>query len=182
MVKKEDILLATRGGLDVYRLLWEDAARIIDRGEYNKPFKIRLSERSPSAHLRLKGDTWIATDFGGDQQGRNCFDWVQKEMHLSGFKEACAWIVTELNLDIDDIKPEKNKPLRIEKVPSTAPEKSVLFEVREGGKFTKRELEVFGDLVTQEVMDELHWLPLTWVGTVKDGMMTKVYGCDDYPI
>ena len=182
MVKKEDILLATRGGLDVYRLLWEDAARIIDRGEYNKPFKIRLSERSPSAHLRLKGDTWIATDFGGDQQGRNCFDWVQKEMHLSGFKEACAWIVTELNLDIDDIKPEKNKPLRIEKVPSTAPEKSVLFEVREGGKFTKRELEVFGDLVTQEVMDDLHWLPLTWVGTVKDGMMTKVYGCDDYPI
>ncbi|MBQ6203628.1 MAG: hypothetical protein IJK46_05985 [Prevotella sp.] len=182
MIDKQKIYDATNGGLDVFAYLWDDARRIISKGETTKAFKIRMDERTGSAHLKLKGDHWVATDFGDDGQARNCFDWVIKEHHLSGFKEAVAWIVTNLNLTIDDITPERNKPLRIEKEETAAPEGSVQFEVREGHQFTKRELEVFGDLVTQEVMDSLHWLPVTWVGTVKNGQITKIYSSDDYPV
>ena len=182
MIDKQKIYEATNGGLDVFAYLWDDARRIINNGDTTKAFKIRPDERTGSAHLKLKGDHWVATDFGDDGQARNCFDWVIKEHHLGGFKEAVAWIVTNLNLAVDDITPERNKPLRIEKDHTTAPEGSVQFEVREGHQFTKRELEVFGDLVTQQVMDDLHWLPVVWVGTVKNGQITKIYSSDDYPI
>ena len=182
MIDKQKIYDATHGGLDVFAYLWPDARRIINNGETTKAFKIRMDERTGSAHLKQKGDHWVATDFGGDAIARNCFDWVIKEHNLSGFKEAVAWIVTNLNLTIDEITPERNKPLKIEKDHTTAPEGSVQFEVREGHQFTKRELEVFGDLVTQQVMDDLHWLPVVWVGTVKNGQITKIYSSDDYPI
>ena len=182
MIDKQKIYNATSGGLDVFAYLWPDARRVIAKGDTSKAFKIRPDERTGSAHLKQKGDHWVATDFGDDGQARNCFDWVIREHHLSGFKEAVAWIVTNLNLSIDDITPERNKPLKIEREQTTAPEGSVQFEVRDGHQFTKRELEVFGDLVTQQVMDELHWLPVTWVGKVKDGMITKNYSSDDYPI
>lgn len=182
MIDKQKIYNATSGGLDVFAYLWPDARRVIAKGDTSKTFKIRPDERTGSAHLKQKGDHWVATDFGDDGQARNCFDWVIREHHLSGFKEAVAWIVTNLNLTIDEITPERNKPLKIEKEQTTAPEGSVQFEVREGHQFTKRELEVFGDLVTQQVMDDLHWLPVVWVGTVRNGQITKVYSSDDYPI
>ena len=144
MIKKETIYQATNG-------------------EYHKSFKIRPDERTGSAHLKQVGQGteqhWVATDFGDDGLPKNCFDWVIKERNLQGFKEAVAWIVTELNLDVDDIKPERNKPLKIEKVPTEAPEGTVLYELRDNDTFTKRELEVFGELVTQEVMESLNWHP-----------------------
>lgn len=186
MINKETIYKATNGGLDVFRLLWDDAKRLIDNGDYNKNFKIRPDERTGSAHLKHIGQGaeqhWVATDFGDDGIPRNCFDWVIKERNLQGFKEAVAWIVTELNLDVDDIKPERNKPLKIEKVPTETPEGTVLYELRKDDTFTKREIEVFGELVTQEVMESLNWHPVAWCGVAKGGMVTKVYSCDDYPI
>lgn len=185
MISKEQIYNRTNGGLDVFRLLWDDAARIIDAGDFSKSFK-RRDERTGSCHLKKKqgkdGAYWVATDFGDDQTPRNCFDWVIREMHLQGFKEAVAWIVTRLNLDIDDIKPEVNKPEKIEVVPTDAPDKSVLLELRDGDQFTKHELEVFGDLVTQDVMEQLNWHPVVWVGTVKEGKCRRVYAGENYPI
>ncbi len=186
MISKEEIYQATNGGLDVFKRLWDDCANIIEEGKLTKAFKIRPGERTPSARLKEvnSGDArhYVATDFGDDGVPHNCFDWVIKERHLQGFKEAVAWIVTELNLDIDDIKPERNKPLKLVKEEATAPEGTVLFELRESGQFTKKELETFGELVTQEVMEKLNWHPVTWCGVVKEGMITKSYSCDDYPI
>ncbi len=185
MISKEQIYQRTRGGLDVFRLLWEDAATVIDRGDLSKPFK-RRQEKTGSCHLKQKhgkdGSYWLATDFGDDQQPRNCFDWVIQERHLQGFKEAVAWIVTNLNLDIDDITPERNKPEKVEYVDTDAPDKTVLLELRESDQFTRHELEVFGDLVKQETMEQLHWHPVVWVGTVKNGKCRRVYSGDDYPI
>ena len=182
MIDKQKIYDATDGGLDVFAHLWADARRVINSGDRSKAFKIRDEERTPSAHLKQKDGYWVATDFGDDGQPRNCFDWVIKEHHLSGFKEAVAWIVTNLNLTIDEITPERNRPLKIEREQTDAPEGSVLFEVRGDHQFTQHELEVFGDLVTQEVMDSLHWHPVKWVGTVKGGYVTKVYSSESYPI
>ncbi|MCR4835393.1 MAG: hypothetical protein K5899_03290, partial [Bacteroidaceae bacterium] len=88
MIDKQKIYDATHGGLDVFAYLWDDAKRIINKGETTKAFKIRTDERTGSAHLKQKGDHWVATDFGGDAIARNCFDWVIKEHNLSGFKEA----------------------------------------------------------------------------------------------
>ena len=186
MIKKEEIYFHTRGGLDVFRLLWDDAARVIDNGDLTKPFKRRQDERTASCHFKRKsgkdGEYWLATDFGDDQQPRNCFDWVIREFHLQGFKEACAWIVTNLNLDIYDIKPETNKPERIEVVETDAPNHTVLFELREDDVFTDAELETFGPLVTNEVMSDLNWHPVLWCGVAKDGKVRRSYSCDSYPI
>ena len=90
MIKKETIYQATNGGLDVFRILWSDAKRIIDNGEYHKSFKIRPDERTGSAHLKQVGQGteqhWVATDFGDDGLPKNCFDWVIKERNLQGFR------------------------------------------------------------------------------------------------
>lgn len=185
MISKEDIYKRTNGGLDVYRLLWDDAVRVIDGGDLTKPFK-RRNERTGSCHLKRKvgkdGEYWLATDFGDDQQARNCFDWVIQERRLQGFKEAVAWIVTNLNLDIGDIRPERNRPERLEKVKTDAPDHTVLFELYEDQTFTQAELETFGHLVTQKVMEELGWHRVKWCGVARDGQVTRSYSCDDYPI
>ena len=81
MIKKEEIYRKTNGGLDVFKELWEDARRVIDSGSLSKPFK-RRNEKHGSCYLKQKrgrdGDYWVATDFGDDQQGHNCFDWVSE--------------------------------------------------------------------------------------------------------
>ncbi len=185
MIKKEEIYRKTNGGLDVFKELWEDARRVIDSGSLSKPFK-RRNEKHGSCYLKQKrgrdGDYWVATDFGDDQQGHNCFDWVIREHNLQGFKEAVAWIVTNLNLSVDDIREDLNKPEKVEYEATDLPNGRVVFELREDDTFTKHELETFGDLVTQEVMTALNWHPVRWVATVKDGKMRKEWAGENYPI
>ena len=54
MIKKEDISLATRKGLDIIGHLYPDALRIIQSGKMGDAFKVRPQERTPSAHMKEK--------------------------------------------------------------------------------------------------------------------------------
>ena len=86
MVTKEQIYDATNHGLDIIEYLYPDVRRITTGEDKNlsKPFKMRASEKTPSAHLKLhkgdKTDYYIVTDFGDDQHPRNP---IRSEEHTS---------------------------------------------------------------------------------------------------
>ena len=183
MVTKEQIYEATDNGLEIICNLYPDARRIAYGEDKNlsKPFKVRPNEKTPSAHLKLKDKCYIVTDFGDDQHPRNPIDLVMKEKNL-GFKEALVWIVSELNLTIDSINPDINKP-RFDKLLPADPEMKEgqwYYELNE--EMTDEELKVLGPLVTQDNVDDLHWHSVKWVGMCKDRKITKKYSTPTYPI
>ena len=97
-----DILKKTNDGLDVYRLLWPDAARVIDAGDLSKPFK-RRAELVGSCFFNLSNfglvDSYFVMDFGAvDYPGYDCFEWVRREKGLPSRYQACIWIETTLKL------------------------------------------------------------------------------------
>ena len=72
MIKVEDILNATHGGLDIILDCYPQAKDCVNT---KKHFAIR-NERTPSANLRefdskSYGRIWQVTDFGGDGKGEN---------------------------------------------------------------------------------------------------------------
>lgn len=181
MVKKEEVYKATNNGLDIITFLYPDARRLVESGKLNEAFKLRPNERTPSAHMKLKDDHWIVTDFGDDQQPRNPIDLVMKEKGFE-FKEAIAWIVSELNLTVDTIQPDVNRPMYEKRVQAEPdwPEGSWQYELNE--TFTEKELEVMGPLVDVNHVSSLHWHSVKWVGKVKDRLITKKYSTPTYPI
>ncbi len=69
-IKPEEILEATRGGLDIILDLYPGAHSCVDFP--SRKFKLRSTEKSASASLKLLEDgNWVVTDFGGDQKPRN---------------------------------------------------------------------------------------------------------------
>ena len=187
MVTKEQIYDATNHGLDIIEYLYPDVRRITQGDEKNlsKPFKMRAGEKTPSAHLKLykgaKTDYYIVTDFGDDQHPRNPIDLVMHEKAL-GFKEALVWIVSELNLQIDNINADINKPRFDKKQPADPDmiEGQWYYELNE--RFTEEELKVMGPMVTQDDVNALHWHSVKWVGQCKDRMITKKWSTPTYPI
>ena len=99
MINKEDIYRASNKGLDIIKALYPDARRIIDAGKLKEAFKMRLAEKTASAHLKEKETCWIVTDFGDDQRPRNPIDLWMKEKNLS-FYEAIVDINTQLQLGV----------------------------------------------------------------------------------
>lgn len=186
MVTKEQIYDKTGHGLDIIEYLYPDIKRIRygDNANLAKPFKVR-NEKTPSAHLKLcKGkdvEYYVVTDFGDDQHARNPIDLVMKEKAL-GFKEALVWIVSELNLQIDNISSDINKP-RFEKLLPASPEmKEGEWYYELNDSFTEEELKVMGPMVTQDHIDGLHWFSVKWVGQCKDRKITKKWSTPTYPI
>ena len=91
MIRPEDILNATHGGLDIILHCYPQAAECVNT---KKHFAIR-DERTPSACLRefnsqRYGKIWQVTDFGGDGKGENGISVYMnyKSMRQSQFNEA----------------------------------------------------------------------------------------------
>lgn len=181
MINKEDIYRASNKGLDIIKALYPDARRIIDAGKLKEAFKMRLAEKTASAHLKEKETCWIVTDFGDDQRPRNPIDLWMKEKNLS-FYEAIVDINTQLQLGVGDIKADLNKPYFEKGLEAAADMKEGEWYYELNEKFTEQELAVMGPLVKQEHVDELHWYSVKWVGKVKDRHITKKYSTETYPI
>ena len=91
MIKAEDILNATHGGLDIILDCYPQARDCVNA---KKHFAIR-DERTPSASLRQYdsksyGRIWQVTDFGGEGKGENGISVYMnyKGMRQSQFNEA----------------------------------------------------------------------------------------------
>lgn len=186
MVTKEQVLSATHQGLDIICHLYKGADDIVHGENRNlkKGFSIRSNDKTPSCHLKEPSnstDPWLVTDFGGDGHAYNPIDCVMREQNL-GFKEALVWIVSELNLTIDSISSDINKP-KFEKGCAALPEMKDgewYYELNE--KFTDQELRTMGPQVTQDDVDALHWHSVLWVGKCENRTITKKFSTPTYPI
>lgn len=184
MIKIEDILKATNGGLDIILDIYPQAKPCVT-GE-KRHFSIR-NERTPSAALRqydskTYGRIWQVTDFGGEGRGENAVSIYMRENRIdrSRFNEAILKLAAKYNIS-DSLDHNVNKPdirqreATQEEVPGSRP-----FELNE--KFTDYELKVLGPKVTQADVDALHWFSVKWIGNVKERTNTVKYSNDHYPI
>lgn len=177
MIRKEDVLKATDGGLAVILDYYPQAAEVV--GTKNK-FRLRREERTPSATIRQKQDgTWVVTDFGDDGHEMNAIDVVMKERHLQ-FREAVLLIAAQHGVT-DELKREVNRP-RTEEREAAPDEKegSEFYELNE--KMTEDELRLLGPLVKQEHVDALHWHSVKWWARVKDRRVKVKYSTPTFPI
>lgn len=181
MIRVEDILAATHGGLDVILSYYPQAAESIDT---KKPFRMR-NERTPSAYIKQFGETWKVTDFGDDAHALNAVDICMKEEGRN-FREAVCILADRFNVS-NTLSASINKA-EIRKRPATAEEKEGLFVYEERDKFTEKELEICGPNVKQQHLDALNYVSLiSYSATRKDKetgqlMTTTVTATETYPI
>ena len=178
MIKKEDVLARTDGGLRIILDYYPQAQAVV--GTKNK-FRMRRDERTPSATLRQKPESglWVVTDFGDDGHELNAIDVAMKEEHLS-FREAVLKLAARYGVT-DELRREVNKP-RYEERDARADEKegAQFYELNEG--MTADELRLLGPLVKQEHVDALHWHSVKWWARVKERRVKYKYSTPTYPI
>lgn len=184
MIKIEDILNATNGGLDIILSLYPQAKACVDGSK--KHFSIR-NERTPSAALRqydskAYGRIWQVTDFGNDGRGENAINLYMREnrMDRSRLNEAILQLAARYGVT-DSLNHVINKPdirqrdAKPDEQPGVRP-----FELNE--KFSEYELKIMGPRVKQADVDALHWYSVKWIGNVKDRTVTVKYSNEHYPI
>ncbi|MCK6611577.1 MAG: hypothetical protein L6Q78_11115 [Bacteroidia bacterium] len=106
-VEQEEIFRATNGGLDVILSYYPQASNCQDG---RKKFKLRESEKTPSATLkRMPDGNWVVTDFGGDAKPRNAIAVVMDEENCD-FKTAINLIADRFNIASTERQIELLKP------------------------------------------------------------------------
>ena len=160
---KQVILDKTRGGLDILLRLYPDAANVVD-GRARK-FKMRPEERTASATIRQKDGIWWVCDFGGEGREKNAFDAYMQEEHLAHFSEALHRLAAEYDVDIR-LSPDINKAeVTFEDVnESEAKEGDFAYKAKD--KPSDADLKVWGPFVTQETLEQYHYLSLAYYSTV----------------
>lgn len=184
MIKVEDILNATNGGLDIILDLYPQAKDCV--GVKNKHFAIR-DERTPSACLRQYdspkyGKIWQVTDFGGEGRGENAVGCYMHEhgYERSRFNQAILELAAKYGIK-DELNHSVNRPeIRQRDANTDEKDGTRSFELNE--KFTDFELKVLGPKVTQETVDALHWHSVKWITNVKNRKVTVKYSNEHYPI
>ena len=181
---KQLILDATNGGLSILIDLYPSAREVVNGNQ--KKFKMRESERTPSATIRKVKDEWKVCDFGGEGREINCFDAYMSEHCLTSFSQ-CLWELADKYQVDYKLNEKRNKPKTLE-FKDAAPE-------AKDGDFTyiekepsKSDLEVFGPFVTKEILKNYNYLVLesysrTFVSskTTRLTTMTET-SSEDYPI
>lgn len=101
MIKAEDILNATHGGLDIILDCYPQAKDCVNA---KKHFSIR-DERTPSASIRQYdsqkyGRIWQVTDFGGEGRGENAISIYMnyKGMRQNQFNEALLQLAAKFGV------------------------------------------------------------------------------------
>lgn len=183
MVKIEDILAATNGGLDIILDCYPQARGCVNN---KKHFAIR-NERTPSASIRQfdskkYGRIWQVTDFGGDGRGENA---ISVYMNAHGMRqdqlhEAILQLAAKYGVK-DELNRTVNKP-DIRQRPARQDEADGSRSFILNDTFTKEELAILGPKVTQEDVDALHWHSVKMITNVKNRTVTEKYSNPHYPI
>lgn len=156
MNTKDAILSSTNYGLDIILHYYPQAANCLSGR--NKHFKIRDDEKTASSSIKLVGDCYIITDFGGDGKGKNCFTIVQEAERLATFGDALSFIVKTwqiAGLENSHISHEPKKDYRDALVDEI--EGSRLFETKE--EMSNSELrQLFAEKIYVKYKDNLKHL------------------------
>lgn len=183
MIKAEDILNATHGGLDIILDCYPQAKDCVNA---KKHFSIR-DERTPSASIRQydsqkHGRIWQVTDFGGEGRGENAISIYMnyKGMRQNQFNEALLQLAAKFGVT-DELNHSVNKPdIRKRAARQDEPDGTRSFELNDA--FTEDELRILGPRVTQEDADALHWHSVKWITTVKNREVLVKSSNSHYPI
>lgn len=176
-VDQQDILNASRGGLDIILTYYPQAGACLESNR--KEFKIRENERTPSARIKqLDGGNWIVTDFGDDSTPRNGIQVCMKEDEIS-FREAIVKLAGRYG--VGGINPEVNKP-GFEKRPAAEEEKEgeTYFDIKK--EMTEKELAELGPLVTKEVCAKYNVYSLNSFTYIKNREAQVTTSNENYPI
>lgn len=164
------VYAASDSGLDIIKSVCPQAA---DAG--NKNFKLRLEERTESAHLYppdSRCSYWRVVDYGGGE-GEQRFSPIDLYMRERGYhpKSDFSLALHELMEQYgvaEALSSRVNKP-EIERRPATPDEvgQPPHVALREG--FTAEELAVWGPRVKAEHLEALGWQAVASVARTKDG-------------
>lgn len=183
MIKAEDILNATHGGLDIILDCYPQAKDCVNA---KKHFSIR-DERTPSASIRQYdsqkyGRIWQVTDFGGEGRGENAISIYMnyKGMRQNQFNEALLQLAAKFGVT-DELNHSVNKPdIRKRAARQDESDGTRSFELNDA--FTEDELRILGPRVTQGDADALHWHSVKWITTVKNREVLVKSSNSHYPI
>ena len=178
MISIEDIYAKTNNGLDIIFFFYPQA-RECHSGR-QKHFRIRESDKTPSATLKEFKGVWKVTDFGDEGRAMSAFDICMQEMNLS-FTESIYYLAREFNVDGKNITPEINKAeIRTRAATEDEPEGHFVFELNE--RFTDGELAILGPRVKEETCKSLGWLPVKQYSITRNGKTTTISSTENYPV
>lgn len=179
MIKIEDLLQRTNGGLDILLSYYPQAKDCLNS---NKAFRMR-NERTPSGHIKQFGNIWKVTDFGDDGHALNAVDVCMKEENRT-FKEALCILADRFGVE-NTLNPNVNRA-QIIKRPANETEKEGDFVFEKRDFFTQSELEIWGPKVKPEHLEALSYYPLLSYSKTKmeDGRLvtTTIASTENYPI
>lgn len=183
MISIEKLYKETNSGLDIILYYYPQAEKSVE--ETKKKFKIRSSEKTPSAVLiepDQKHPYYRVCDFGDGGHAISPIDICMKEENIAQhrFNEAVLRVAARFNVT-DELDRSINKP-RTEVRKATDSEKEGTRPFRLLKKIPVEHLKIFGPNVTHEHTDFLHWHEAEYIGYVKDGKVTLRYSTENYPI
>lgn len=182
MIEANDILNATNGGLDIILSYYPQARECVSNPR--KFFKMRDTEKTPSATLKQFGNQWKVTDFGDDAQARSAFDIVMTEENIK-FYEAVCLLADRYGLS-HSLSKEVNKA-EIRQREATPEEPEGHFNIEFKKQWSEAELKIFGHRVKQEHVDKLSYRSVAWYSITKKNEAGKLIttitsSTDNYPI
>lgn len=169
---------ATNDGLNIIYYFYPQAREI--EGKENGKFKMRETEKTPSASIKLFGNVWKVTDFGGDGVAMSPIDICMHEKNIS-FTEALYFLAAEFGVEGEGFSPEVNKP-KWEKRPANENEPDGYKNFIYKKEFSVEELAVLGPRVKQEHCEALSYYAVESIITTKDGQTTIQHSTENYPI
>lgn len=182
MISIQDIYDKTSQGLDIILDFLPQAREALT--STNKHFRVRASDKTPSAALFLKKEkdgsqVWKVKDFG-DGPAMSAIDICMQDLGIK-FTEALYYLAEKYGVTEPDLIAEVNKP-DVRKNPAKEDEPDGSYFLKKKEKFTPDELKVLGPHVKQSDCEALGYYSLEYYRTTKDGISTVFYSKDTYPI
>lgn len=180
---KQQILDATNQGLDIILVVCPQASVAVENK--SKAFKYRSDEKTPSAYLyppSEKCDWWGIKDYGLSDKKMSPFDLYMRENGIdqSRFSEVLYTLAEKYGVH-NELTKSANKPEWIERSAKDGEKEGEhVFETRDS--FTANEVSLWGPNVKEKHLRDFGWLPVVYVGTIKNGKVKECHSTETYPI
>jgi len=168
---------ATNNGLDII-FFYYPQARECDSGQ-KKFFRIRSSDKTPSASLKQIKGVWRVTDFGDDASAIDPISICMREHHIE-FREALHRLCDQYGVSSSPISATNKAEMEVRPAADAEPEGEFKFELNE--KFTEFELSVLGPMVTADTCARYSYFSVKSYTITKNRKTTTIRSTDTYPI
>jgi 5S rRNA maturation endonuclease (ribonuclease M5) len=176
-IEQDEIFNKTNGGLDIILRYYPQAQDCVDNR--NKKFKVRESEKTPSATLKkVDGGVWVVTDFGGDSKPRNGIQLAMEEDKID-FKTAIEKIASIFGISGKAYEPAK---AAFEAKPAASDDVEDTYDFEVKNQLSEFELAELGKFVTQEICTRHNLFSLKSFTHIKNRKRLVTSSTEEYPI